>query len=184
MIDPLEQLCARAKNGDANAASELVALSYGKVFAFFRRLCGSSEDAADLTQKTFAKAWVSLNSFRERSSFTTWIHGIGYHVYVDWQRKRNPLDAKTDEWWETCVADGPNPLEDVAERDTASRLRALVEELDEPAREVVHLHFYQSLSIRETAEILGIATSTVKYRLRAALGHLKSKTGEPKLSAR
>lgn len=53
-----------------------------------------------------------------------------------------------------------------------------MEDLDEEVRETVHMHYYQGLSIRETADILGIATSTVKYRLRNALTLLKSQMNE------
>ena len=57
---------------------------------------------------------------------------------------------------------------------------ALVEQLDEDTRHTVHLHYYESLSLAETAEVLGIATSTVKYRLRQALDFLRSRAAEPK----
>jgi RNA polymerase sigma-70 factor, ECF subfamily len=181
MNDQVGQLCERAQAGDLAAASELVALFHRRIFGFFRRLCGNEEDAADLTQKTFAKAWSSLPSYTGRSSFSTWIHGIGYHVYVDWRRRGNRHDARNDEWWETCVADGPSPFEDAAEREMAGQLYALVEQLDGDTRETVHLHYYQDLSIKETAEIQNIATSTVKYRLREAMKFLRSKTAEPKM---
>jgi RNA polymerase sigma-70 factor, ECF subfamily len=174
MSDQTDQLCERAKAGDLVAASELVAQHYQKIFGYFRRLCGNDEDAGDLTQKTFAKVWAALPSFQGRSSFSTWIHGIGHNVYVDWRRKGNRLDAQSDEWWETCVADGPSPYEDAMERDLAGRLHAMVAHLDEDRREVVHLHYYQGLSLKETAEVLDIATSTVKYRLREALDELQS----------
>jgi RNA polymerase sigma-70 factor (ECF subfamily) len=182
MSNQVEQLCERAREGDGEAASELVTLFYQRVFAFLRRLCSNEEDAEDLTQKTFAKVWSSLATFNGRSSFSTWIHGIGYHVYVDWRRKGNRLDAKTDEWWEDCVAAGPSPFEDTAERELANRLYALVEQLEDSSRETVHLHYYQGLSISETAEVLNVATSTVKYRLREALNFMKARAGEPKLS--
>ncbi len=162
MSEQAEQLCERAKAGDLAAASELVALHYQRIFSFFRRLCGSDEDAADLTQKTFAKVWAALPAYQGRSSFSTWVHGIGRNVYVDWRRQGNRLDPQTDEWWETCEAEGPSPFEDAAERDQAGRLHALVAQLDEDRREVVQLHYYQGLSLKETAEVLGVAASTVK----------------------
>lgn len=174
MSDQAQQLCERAKAGDMAAASELVASHYPRIFSFFRRLCGNDEDAADLTQKTFAKVWAALPSYEGRSSFSTWLHGIGRNVYVDWRRKGNRLDVQTDEWWEDCAAEGPSPFEDAAERDLAGRLYTLVAQLEEDGREVVQLHYYQGLSLKETAEVLNIATSTVKYRLREALNVLRS----------
>jgi RNA polymerase sigma-70 factor (ECF subfamily) len=181
MADDAERLCEEAKAGDMAAASELIALFSERIFSYFRRLCGNESDAQDLTQKTFVKVWSSLGSFQGRSSFSTWIHGIAHNVYVDWRRRRSVVEYQTDEWWETCVAEGPSPFEDAAEREAAHQLYAAVEQLDEDAKEVVHLHYYQGLSLKETAEVLNIATSTVKYRLREALNDLRTRTAEPKL---
>ena len=180
MSDDAETLCTRAGAGDLAAASELVSLHYEQIFAYFRRLCGAEEDAADLTQKTFFKVWVSLGSYQRRSRFATWLHGVAHHVYVDWRRQKNVGDVRNDEWWESCAAEGPSPFEDVSEKDAARQLYALVEKLDEDARETIHLHYYQGLSLAETAEALSVAASTVKYRLREALCRLRSGLAEPK----
>jgi RNA polymerase sigma-70 factor, ECF subfamily len=181
MSNQAELLCQRAKTGDISAASELVGLFYERIFAYFRRLCGNDDDAADLTQRTFFKVWTSLASYQQRSSFSTWLHGIAHHAYVDWRRANKPADAQSNEWWAARAADGPSPFEDAAERDLAHRLFALVDRLEDGAKEAVHLHYYQGLSLQETAEALGIATSTVKYRLRAALDFLRTQTNEAKL---
>lgn len=183
MSDHAERLCERAGAGDMGAASELVGLFYDRVYAYFRRLCGSDADAADLTQKTFFKVWTSLASFQRRCRFSTWLHGIAHHVYVDWRRAARPADRKTDDWWEARPAAGPGPFDDAAERDTARRLYALVDRLEEEVREVIHLHYYQGLSLSETAEVLGIAASTVKYRLRGALDTLRAQAGEMRLKS-
>ena len=79
------------------------------------------------------------------------------------------------------MADGPSPFEEAAEREMACQLYALVEQLDEETKEAVHLHYYQGLSLKVTAEVLNIATSTLKYRLREALNSLRAQTAEPKL---
>ena len=170
-----EQLCKRCKDGDAGAASELLTRNYERIFSYFRRLCANEADACDLTQKAFYKVWQSIGSYEGRATFTTWIHGIAHHVYADWRRVKNRFDSRTDEWWLTCAANGPSPFEDAADREAAHQLYALVEELDEPTRETVHLHYYQGLTISETAEALEVATSTVKYRLRTALDSMRQK---------
>jgi len=182
MSDHAQILCARARNGDLSAASELVAEFYQRIFAYFRRLCGNDQDAADLTQGTFSKVWASLGSYQQRSTFSTWLHGIAHHVYVDWRRKPSRADPQTEEWWETRVAEGPSPYEDAAERELVRQLYQWVDQLDEGQKHLVHLHYYQGLSLSETAEVLGVATSTVKYRLRGALDSLRAKAAEPNLS--
>jgi RNA polymerase sigma-70 factor (ECF subfamily) len=180
MSDQAAKLCQRAKAGDMEAASELVAQHYERVFAWFRRLCGHEADAADLTQKTFCKVWASLGSYQGRSSFSTWLHAIGHHVYVDWRRKRRPDELPAEDWWISCADSGPGPFDVAADREQAAQLWSLVEQLDEEARQTVHLHYYQGLSLAETAEVLGVAASTVKYRLREAVELLKSRSAEPR----
>ena len=134
---------------------------------------------ADLTQKTFRKVWLSLSSFQARSSFSTWIHAIAHHVYVDWRRgKRAPI-SQTDEWWHSQRDSAPSPFESTAQRDAAAHIYGLVEKLDEEARETVHLHYYQGLTLDQTAEVLCVAVSTVKYRLRRALEFLREHTDQP-----
>ena len=174
------RLCERAKAGDEAAAAELIDGHYERIYAYLRRVCGSDADAEDLTQRTFLKVWSSLGSFRGHSAFSTWAHGIAHNVYVDWRRRRSVTDPQTDEWWATCVADGPSPFEDAAERELAERVYALVDQLDEETREAIHLHYYQGLSLKETCEVLNMPTSTLKYRLREALNTLRSQTAEPK----
>jgi RNA polymerase sigma-70 factor (ECF subfamily) len=184
MSEPATKLCERAKAGDLEAASELVAQFYERLYAWFRRLTAHEEDAADLTQKTFCKVWSSLGSYQGRSSFSTWLHGIGHHVYVDWRRQKKATEQPSDGWWLAFADAAPSPSDTAAEREEARQLYALVEQLNEESRQTVHLHYYQGLSIAETAEALGIATSTVKYRLREAIEFLKAGTAEPKLEAR
>ena len=172
-MDRTDQLRRAAQQGDLDAASELVKLFYEKVFAYFRRLCGHEEDAADLTQKTFSKVWASLPSYAERSSFSTWIHSIAHHVYVDWRRIKQPPVLNDEQWWHDRPDSAPGPFESAAARETAEQLYALVEKLDEDSREAVHLHYYQGLSLDETADVLSVSPGTVKYRLRRALDFLK-----------
>jgi RNA polymerase sigma-70 factor (ECF subfamily) len=180
-MESVEELCRNAQAGDLGAASSLIAATYERIYAYHRRLCGSEETAADLTQQTFASVWRSLSSFGGRASFTTWLHRIAHNVYVDWRRKGNRLDVQGDDWWETCTDDGASPFENTAERDGAHQLYAAIEQLAEEQRVVIHLHYYQGLTLQETADALEIATSTVKYRLRNALDLLKARLTEPKL---
>jgi RNA polymerase sigma-70 factor, ECF subfamily len=180
MSDEVEDLCRRAREGEMEAASRLVTLFHERIYAFFARLC-QAEDAEDLTERTFFKVWTSIGKYDGRSSFSTWIHSIAHHVYVDWRRKRNPAELQSPEWWETIASAEPNPFESVVERDLASRLYRLVESLDTETRELVHLHYYQHLSIKEVSAVLDIATSTVKYRLRHALDFLRTRAIEPQM---
>lgn len=183
MSEDSKALVERAQAGDRNAASQLIESFYERIFAYLRRRCGNDDDAADLTQRTFCKVWSSLPGYKQRATFNTWIHSIAHHVYVDWRRVNNRLDAQTDEWWQACAVEGPGPFENTAERETAQQLYHAVEQLSDEQRDVIHLHYYQSLSLQETADALNVATGTVKYRLRNALDLLQLRLSNPQLHA-
>jgi RNA polymerase sigma-70 factor (ECF subfamily) len=174
----IKKLLRRSKKADKNAAGDLLKIYYADIYSYLRRLCGGKQDAEDLTQQTFLKVWSSLDGFKGRSKFSTWLHKIAYNTYIDWQRRNgyNP-QLHSDQWWQDCIYQNPGPFANLAKRQLARRLYAAVDRLDEDKKQVVHLHYYQGLSIRQTAKVLGIATSTVKYRLREVFKILRAKIG-------
>ena len=168
------QLVERARRGQTGAAAELIELFYEKIYAFLRRLTGNEADAADLTQRTFGHVWKSLPSFAGRSSVGSWIHSIAYHGYVDWRRANHRTESRSPEWWDARVCGAPRPDEIVSRNDLGEKLFASVDKLAPELRDTVHLHYYQELTLQETADALEVATSTVKYRLRQALNELEA----------
>lgn len=179
-IESAEELCRRAQAGDFQAAAALLDGHYQRIYAYLRRLSGSDESAADLCQQTFGRVWQSLQSFNGRSAFNTWLHRIAHNTYVDWRRRPNRHDERSDEWWETCADPAQCPFEAAADRDSAHQLYSAVEELEEDHRLAIHLHYYQGLTLEDTAATLNVATSTVKYRLRQALNKLEAALAEPR----
>ena len=167
------QLVERARRGDRAAAAELIELFYGRIYAFLRRLTANDADAADLTQRTFGRVWQALPGFAGRSSVASWMHSIAYHIYVDWRRADRHTEPRAYEWWEARPAPGAAPDEIVARTDLAAAVYGAVDELEADLRHTVQLHYYQALTLQETADALGVATSTVKYRVRQALTELQ-----------
>jgi len=174
----IKSLCKGAKSGDKNAACELLEIYHSDIFAYLRRLCGNRQDAEDLTQQTFFKVWSSLDRFAGRSEFSTWLYRIAHNTYVDW-RRGGPGGARNypEPWWNECIDTNPGPFADAASRQMAQHLYKAVDQLDDDSKHVVHLHYYQQLSIRQTARVLDVATSTVKYRLREVLRILRARLG-------
>ena len=166
------QLVERARCGDGSAATELISLFYERIYAFLRRLTANDADAADLTQRTFARVWQALPTFAGRSSVSSWIHSIAYHAYVDWRRAGRHTEPRSNEWWATRPTAESQPDEIVAHTDMAATVYGTVHELEPDLRDTVQLHYYQDLTLQETADAMGVATSTVKYRLRQALAEL------------
>lgn len=172
------QLARDAAGGDLRAATELVDRFYQPLYAFLRRLAGSDSDAADLTQKTFTRVWSALARFAGRSTLSSWLHGIASHVWQDWRRANHRLETRPDDWWSELTDDRTAPDSAVAAADLAATVYAAVDQLDREARQAVHLHYYQGLTLEETSEALGVPTSTLKYRLRTAIEELRSRVTE------
>ena len=172
------QLVESARQGNRAAANELVELFYERIYAFLRRLADNDADAADLTQRTFGRAWQALPTFAGKSSVGSWIHGIAYHVYVDWRRAERRSEPRSDEWWAACSGNEASPDDVLVRSDLAAAVFASVDRLASDLRGTVHLHYYQELTLQETADALGVATSTVKYRLRQALTELQKNLNE------
>jgi RNA polymerase sigma factor (sigma-70 family) len=167
--------CEQALAGDHEAACRLIEHYYQRIYAYLRRLTGSEEMAADLTQQTFSRAWQSLAKYRGASSVSTWLHRIAYCTYVDWVRKEKPVECPTDQWWNAVPAHNPSPVETVADEDFSRQLFILVEDLKPENRRIaVHLHYYQNLTLVETAEVMDLPLSTLKYQLKSALDELKT----------
>src|SRR5688572_16459591 len=161
---PANQLIEAARRGDKAAATQLIELFYERIYAFLRRLAANDADAADLTQRTFSRVWQALPTFAGRSSISSWIHSIAHHVYVDWRRTHHRTESRPSAWWIACPAAGDSPDEALATSDLVAALFASVDRLETNLRDTVHLHYYQGLTLQETADAQGVATSTVKYR--------------------
>jgi RNA polymerase sigma-70 factor (ECF subfamily) len=166
-------MVGRIRSGERAAADELVEAYYERIYCFLRRRAGNDADAADLTQRTFGRVWQALPGFAGRSSISSWMHGIARHVYLDWRRSDGHTEARSDEWWAERASTAAHPDEVAVRNDLAARIYESVDGLEPDLCDTVHLHYYQGLTLQETADAMGVAASTVKYRLRQALAELQ-----------
>lgn len=168
-------LVVRIRRGDRCACEQFVRDNYEAVFRFLFRLCGEPELAADCTQDTFQTAWQKIGSYAGESTLRSWLHRIAYHRFVDsFRRKRRERDwissmeltpSSTDTKGERCLAEM---------RDTSAHLSAAVNQLPDEQRIIVALHYFEGLSLAETAVVVEEAVGTVKWRLSKALERLRS----------
>jgi RNA polymerase sigma-70 factor (ECF subfamily) len=165
-------LAARARNGESKAFTELVSRHQDRVFRFVLRMTGSREEAMDITQDTFMKAWQVMPRWRPEAQFGTWLLQIARNGALDVLRRNavvgfEPLDD------DLPAADPmPGPEEHVHARRRLESLDAALRSLAVEHREVLLLREVEDLSYGEIAETLGIAEGTVKSRIaraRAAL---------------
>lgn len=137
-----------------------------QVFHLIVRMVGSEEDAQELTQDTFMKAFSSLRKFNGDSSFSTWIYRIAYNTTVSFLRKNDNETVHFDEsQWnsisETQIDDALSPTTD----DNLRRLRAAFRKLTADERILITLFYEEERSISEIAEILHLSESNVKVKL-------------------
>ena len=167
------QIVQRVLQGDANAFEKLV-LEYEKsVYAITQRMTGNAEDAADMTQETFIKAYNSLSSFRGDSKFSVWLYRIATNVCLDFLRSRSrkptvSLSVEDDdgEEVELDIADESQSPERLLERGlTRDAVRRGLNALSPEYRQILLLREIQGLSYEEIADVLTLEVGTVKSRI-------------------
>jgi RNA polymerase sigma-70 factor (ECF subfamily) len=163
---------ARARAGDTAAFAALVRRHQDRVFGFILRMLDARDEAMELTQDVFVKAWQALPGWRPEARFSTWLLQIARNAALDQLRRRRvvqfaPLDDGMD------VADtAPGPEARYASRQRQALLENALQQIAAEHREILLLREIEDLSYAELAAVLGIAEGTVKSRLaraRAAL---------------
>lgn len=167
------QIVRSVLEGDVNAFETLVIEYEKNVYAITQRMTGNSEDAADMTQETFIKAYNSLSSFRGDSKFSVWLYRIATNVCLDFLRSRSRKPAISlsveDEDGEEAqleISDESQSPERLLERDlTRDAVRRGLKALAPEYRQILLLREIQGLSYEEISDVLSLETGTVKSRI-------------------
>jgi RNA polymerase sigma-70 factor (ECF subfamily) len=167
---------ARAKAGDAAAYSELVSRYERKIFRLAMNITRNREDAEDVMQEAFLKAYQHLDNFQGGSKFYTWLVRIAVNEALMKLRKRRPGELSIDERAEgeddvmpREIADwGPSPEQRFARSEMNGILTEAIEKLDPAFRVVFVLRDVEELSTEDTARLLGLSIPAVKSRLLRA----------------
>jgi RNA polymerase sigma-70 factor (ECF subfamily) len=173
-----EELVDAFQAGNLAAFDLLVRRWERKIQGAIYRVMGTEEDARDLCQEAFLKAYRALGSFKREARFSSWLYQIALNLCRDRMRRRRgrtmlSLDAMDDEGASLRLCQEPSPLE-LAEGGALARVvAAAVSGLPDEQREVIVLKEYQDLTFLEIAQILDVPLSTVKTRLYRGLGQLR-----------
>lgn len=177
-------LVDRARSGDTAAFTELVNRYERKIFRLAKHITQNDEDAEDVLQETFLKAYSHLDSFQGQSKFYTWIVRIGVNEALMKLRKRKSsrtvsLDEPTDTGEDTMVREiavwDENPEQKYSREELREILDKAVESLKPAFRTVFVLRDIEELSTEETASALDISIPAVKSRLLRARLQLREK---------
>lgn len=167
-----KRLIDLARNGVDDAYRELVEANMRHVYGLALRYTGRHEDADDVAQETFIRAYRSLGRFKGDSRFGTWVHRIAVNCCLTLRRKRGRVAAaELPEEAAKQGASGSGPSQERAVLGTQTRafVRRALDELSEQQRAVFVMKHMQHKKITEIADILGCAEGTVKQQLFRAV---------------
>jgi RNA polymerase sigma-70 factor (ECF subfamily) len=178
-----QELVRRARRGDLEAYDDLVRRLQERIYATIYHMTSNHEDANDLAQDTFIKAYQALKSFKGSSSFYTWVYRIAVNKTINFLKQRkgrahlslNDLDvnAENDPDLVALVSD-KTPRREANLNELQGKLNEAMQKLSEPHRLVVALHDVQGLAHEEIAEIMDCNIGTVRSRLFYARQQLQS----------
>ncbi len=169
------ELIAAAQDGERDAFDELVRATFVDTYTLARRLTGNEEDAADVTQDAYLRAWRAMPKFRAEAKFSTWMYRITANAAATLTDKRRrhraePLDEARDAADESA---GMQPADVVERLDATNVLSAALDELPAKLRAVVLLKDVYDLPHEEIAQELGISVSAAKVRLHRGRKRLR-----------
>lgn len=178
-----EMLVRRARSGDRAAAGALVRRYEDRIFALALAKLRSREDAEDVTQEVFVKAFAALERFRGGCAFYTWLYQIALNRCMDVQRRRQRKPSPLSLADPFLQEPGREPVDASCDRDPYSgavreevcgAVQAAIDSLPERLRLAVILHDLEGMTEREVGALLGCPAGTIKSRLHRARGLLRN----------
>jgi RNA polymerase sigma-70 factor (ECF subfamily) len=177
-------LVMQARDGDSTAFGELVRRYEGKIFRLAQHVTQNREDAEDVLQETFMKAYEHLDQFKGDSKFYTWIVRIAVNqALMKLRRRKTDKSVSLDETIDTgedmvvreIAAWGEDPEQQLSREELGGILDTAIQSLEPLYRSVFVLRDIEELSTEETAEVLGLSVPAVKSRLLRARLQLREK---------
>lgn len=174
-----DQLVARCRAGDTDAFSQVYAKYERQVYRYAYHLLGHRDDADDIKQETFVKAFQAVSGFRSEASLLTWLLKICGNLCRDriksWDRRKVQYDARLEQDSLPGDAFGEDPMNIVARSQMTETVFRALRGLPTAQREIIVLHEIEDLSYLEIAEVLGCSRTSVKLRIFRARKSLKER---------
>ena len=179
-----EELVSRSIGGDVESFNQLVLRWERPIYALAYRVIGREEDARDVCQETFLRAFRALGGFRGQAKFSSWLYRIALNLCRDWVRRqrRTPVVQIPEDVDVLELAASREPvesIEDVVHRHDLTRaVERAMAKLPEEQRTAIILKEYHGLTFQEIADLAGCPLSTVKTRLYQGLAVLRRELGK------
>jgi RNA polymerase sigma-70 factor, ECF subfamily len=177
-------LVAQAKAGNMDSVERLILKHQQRVYNAILKLCGNSDDAAELTQDTFVRVIQNIKTFKGQSSFYTWLFRIAVNLTLNFCKKNSrvsfqPMNSELDEELKHQLKDylidktSPQPPQIAAAKEMHSLLLKALEKLDADQRAVIVLRDIEQMNYTQIAETLDIEIGTVKSRIARGRKNLR-----------
>src|ERR671915_2230424 len=179
MVATDEELVARSRDGDVDSFNQLVLRWERPIYALAYRVIGRDEDARDVAQETFLRAFRALPGFKGQAKFSSWLYRIALNLCRDWIRRqrRAPVMQAPEGVELVDLVSERGPVESIEDLVARRELSAVVEEamalLPEEQRTAIVLKEYHGMTFQEIADLQGCPLSTVKTRLYQGLSVLR-----------
>ena len=167
---------ARARDGDQDAFRVLMERHSRSVYRLAYRMTGKPEDAEDVVQETFVRAYRQLGRFESRSNFATWVYRIGFNCAIDYMRARPHREsAEEPEKLERLSGTGETPTMDdlVYAGEIGRRVQAALLELSPQERAAFLMRHYQGCSIEEICTALDLRSNAAKHSIFRAVKKMR-----------
>jgi RNA polymerase sigma-70 factor (ECF subfamily) len=164
------------RRGEREAFDLLVERYQREIYRLCYRYVGNHEDANDMAQEAFLKAWRGIASFRGESAFSTWIYRIAVNTCLNFRSTRKA--QVTEEPSEALPDQGPSAPERIAGRERERQVRAAIARLPDKQRATLILKIYHELTHEQVAQALGSTVGTVKANLFHAVANLRKLVGQ------
>jgi RNA polymerase sigma factor (sigma-70 family) len=178
-----EALVSRTQHGDTSAFDVLVGRYKERLYATVYHMTGNHDDANDLVQDTFVKAFNSLHGFRGRSSFYTWIYRIAVNRTINFLKRRKNRNQYSLDDVDSGIHTDPDfvelmshvtPRREVGLKELQQRLNEALQKLSQSHRAVVTMHDIQGMTHADIAKVMKCSEGTVRSRLFYARQQLQS----------
>jgi|SRR5580658_10164972 RNA polymerase sigma-70 factor (ECF subfamily) len=170
----------RARSGDSDAFRLLVEQHSRAIFRLAYRMTGNEEDAEDVVQETFLRAYRQINRYEARSSFSTWLFRIASNCSLDLIRLRKTRESRRErspdpdqDILRSIPADGPGPDRVLFSNQISDSVQAALSELSPQERSAFVLRHFEGLSIEEIGETLGTGANATKHSIFRAVQKLR-----------
>jgi len=172
-ISEKENIIENARNGDQAAWSVIVRQHQEAVFRMAYLVLRDAARAEDIAQETFIRAFRSLDKFDTARPLRPWLLKIAKNLAYNQQRSLRRYFTAVQRWFETQPTATPSPNDIAMRTDQSATIHAAITNLKQSDQEIIYLRYFLDLSVSECAEVLGIASGTVKSRSSRALSQLR-----------